>query len=172
MPKRLILRLLTDDELTALRVGLRSSDAFVLRRCHILLASRAGLHAQQIAARLHCDDETVRRVITDFHHPGLAILTRGSSRPTRTRAIVTPATVAQLAHLVRQHPRTFTRPTSVWTLDGIADVAFAEGLPPHRVSDETIRQALARLGIRWRQAKQWIASPDPQYVKKNPTGIA
>lgn len=167
MRKRVLLRPLTDDELTAVRAGLRSSDAFVLRRCQILLASRDGLSAQTIADQLHCDDETVRRVITAFHQRGVASLTRGSSRPQRTRDVFTPATRADLEALVRQNPRTFDQPTSVWTLDGLATVAFAEGLTPHRVSDETIRQALARLGIRWRQAKQWIASPDPQYGKKN-----
>ncbi len=67
MHKRLLLRPLTDEELTAIRAGLRASDAFVLRRCQILLASRDGLAAQAIADQLHCDDETVRRVITAFH---------------------------------------------------------------------------------------------------------
>ena len=162
-----MLRPLTDTEFTAIRAGLRTSDAFVLRRCQILLASRDGLTAQAIAAQLHCDDETVRRVITAFHQRGLASLTRGSSRPQRTRDLFTSDTLAQLGALVRQSPRTVDQPTSIWTLDGLADVAFAEGLTPHRVSDETIRKALLRLGIRWRQAKQWITSPDPQYGKKN-----
>ena len=172
MPKRLMLRPLTDAELTAIRAGLRASDAFVLRRCQILLASRDGRAAQAIADQLHCDDETVRRVITAFHQRGLASLTRGSSRPQRTRDLFTPEALLQLGALVRQSPRIFNRPTSVWTLDGVADVAFAEGLTPHRVSDETIRKALMRLGLRWRQAKQWIASPDPQYGKKNANGTA
>jgi len=170
MHKRLLLRPLTDDELTAIRAGLRASDAFVLRRCQILLASRDGLAAQAIADQFHCDDETVRRVITAFHQRGLASLTRGSSRPQRTRDLFTPHALAQLGALVRQSPRTFHQATSVWTLDGVADVAFAEGLTPHRVSDETIRKALLRLGLRWRQAKHWIASPDPQSVKKNVNG--
>ena len=36
----------------------------------------------------------------------------------------------------------------------------------HRVSIETIRLALGRLGIGWRRAKHWITSPDPDYVRK------
>jgi hypothetical protein len=35
-----------------------------------------------------------------------------------------------------------------------------------RVSDETIRATLARLGVRWKRAKRWITSPDPEYVRK------
>jgi len=38
-------RALTADERVALEAGLRSSDAFVLRRCQILLASARGERA-------------------------------------------------------------------------------------------------------------------------------
>ena len=34
------------------------------------------------------------------------------------------------------------------------------------VSDETIRQALLRLGVGWKRAKTWITSPDPSYLRK------
>ena len=47
-----------------------------------------------------------------------------------------------------------------------ADVSFAEGLTPQRVSGETIRATLERLGIRWQRAKHWITSPDPAYARK------
>ena len=43
-------------------------------------------------------------------------------------------------------------------------------LPPRvrdrRVSGETIRQALIRLGVGWKRAKTWITSPDPSYLRK------
>jgi hypothetical protein len=35
-----------------------------------------------------------------------------------------------------------------------------------RVSDETIRATLARLGVRWQRAKTWISSPDPEYARQ------
>jgi hypothetical protein len=34
------------------------------------------------------------------------------------------------------------------------------------VSNETIRATLARMGVRWRRAKEWITSPDPEYARK------
>jgi hypothetical protein len=37
----------------------------------------------------------------------------------------------------------------------------AEGIVPRRVSGETIRQTLLRLGVGWERAKHWITSPDP-----------
>ena len=46
------------------------------------------------------------------------------------------------------------------------EVSFAQGLTPERVSAETVRATLARLGIGWRRAKQWVSSPDPEYARK------
>jgi hypothetical protein len=72
----------------------------------------------------------------------------------------------QIRALLHQSPRTFGKPTSVWTLELVAEVSFAEGITAERVSDETIRQAMGRLGVRWKRAKQWITSPDPEYARK------
>ncbi len=47
-----------------------------------------------------------------------------------------------------------------------AEVSFEEGLTKERVSGETIRATLARMGVRWRRAKRWITSPDPLYARK------
>jgi hypothetical protein len=61
---------------------------------------------------------------------------------------------------------TFGKPTGVWTMELAAEVSVAEGITPERVTGETIRQAILRLGVRWRRAKQWITSPDPAYARK------
>jgi hypothetical protein len=53
----------------------------------------------------------------------------------------------------------------------LAETAFAEGIATTRVSGETVRVTLARLGIRWRRAKTWITSPDPAYAQKNGAAI-
>ena len=47
-----------------------------------------------------------------------------------------------------------------------AEVSFAEGITAEQVTGETIRQAILRLGVRWRRAKQGITSPDPEYARK------
>jgi hypothetical protein len=52
-------RTLNPDERQALEKGLRSKDAFVLRRCQILLSSARGELAPRIAEQLGCDDQTV-----------------------------------------------------------------------------------------------------------------
>ena len=156
----------SDEERQALEEGLRSADAFVLRRCRVIRASARGERAPQIARALGCDDQTVRNVINGFNAVGLAILGRGSSRPHTIHAAFDAAQAEQLRALLHQSPRTFDKPTSVWTLEPAAEVSFAEGITAERVSGETVRATLRRLGVRWRRAKQWITSPDPEYARK------
>jgi DNA-binding NarL/FixJ family response regulator len=60
MRKPIFIRPLTEDEQQTLQEGLRSSNAFVLRRCQLLLASARGQTARVIAETLGCDDQTVR----------------------------------------------------------------------------------------------------------------
>ena len=168
----IFVRPLTNAEHHTLERGLRSSDAFVLRRCQILLASARGERAPQIAAHLGCDDQTVLDALHAFNAHGLDALQKGSSRPHRTRLAFAPEQAERLRALLHRSPRAFGHPTSVWTLELAAEVSCAEGLSPRRVSGETIRQTLARLGVRWQRAKHWITSPDPEYTRKKARATA
>ncbi len=166
----IFVRSLTEAERDRLGAGLRSPTVYELRRCQILLASDRGEWVPRIATTLGCDDQTVRNVIREFERDGLdACLTRGSTRPHTTHAKVA---AEQLRALLHQSPRTFGKPTSVWTLELAAEVAWAEGITAEQVSDETIRQTLLRLDVRWRRAKQWITSPDPEYARKKARATA
>lgn len=159
-------RALTQEERQQVEAGLRSSEAFVLRRCQIILASAGGKRAPAIAGMVGCDDETVRDVIRAFNAQGLAALERGSTRPHHTQAAFTPEAAETLKELLHRSPREYGKQTSVWTLELAADVSFKQGLTSQRVSDETVRASLQRLGVRWKRAKRWITSPDPQYARK------
>jgi hypothetical protein len=64
---------------------------------------------------------------------------------------------------LHRRPRDFGQPTSLWILALAAEVSVAEGIVSTRVSGETIRQTLLRLGISWERAKHWITSPAPAY---------
>jgi transposase len=172
MKSPIFVRPLTDAERAQLATGLRSSEAFVLRRSQILLASARGESAPHIARQLGCDDQTVRNAIVAFNTLALAALRKGSSRPHRVHAAFDLARGEQLRALLHQSPRTFGKPTSLWTLELAADVSFEQGLTPERVSGETIRATLRRLGVRWKRAKQWITSPDPAYARKKARAIA
>jgi transposase len=162
----IFVRPLRDAEREPVRAGLRSSDAFVLRRCQILLASARGERAPAIAKHLGCDDQTVREAIHAFNARGVAALRPGSRKPTTIRAAFDLPGAERLRALLHQSPRAFGQPTSLWTLDLVAEVSFEQGLTATRVSDETIRLTLKRLGVRWQRAKHWITSPDPEYARK------
>jgi len=167
MQAPLFVRSPTEAEQQALAAGLRSGDAFTLRRCQIMLASARGERAPAIARSLGCSDQTVRNAIRAFDDRGVAALVEGSSRPHTTHPAFDAAGAERLRALLHRSPRAFGHATSVWTLELAAETAFAEGLTATRVSDETVRATLARLGLRWRRAKTWITSPDPAYAKKH-----
>src|SRR3954463_3562959 len=167
MRKPIYIRALTAGEQQTLEEGLRSPNAFVLRRCQILLASARGQTARVIGEALGCDNQTVRNAIHTFNTTGLTALSRRSSAPQRTPHAAFNATQReQLRALLHQSPHLFGYSTSLWTLALAAQVAHAEGLTARPVSGEAIRRALRRLGVRWQRAKHWITSPDPAYVRK------
>jgi transposase len=166
MKPPLFVRPLTDPERQALRDGLRSKDAFTLRRCQILLASAEGTRPAQIAARFGCASQTARNAIRAFAACGIACLREGSHRPASARPEIDEAGCERLRALLHRSPRDFGKPTSIWTLAIAAEVAHARGITDRLVSDETIRQALKRMGVGWKRAKTWITSPDPAYLRK------
>jgi transposase len=162
----IFVRTLSEQEREALEEGLRSSEAFVLRRCQILLASARGERAPQIANNLGCGQQTVRDAIHDFNERGLDALKASSSRPREVHAAFDEESARVLREILHRSPREFGKETSLWTLKDAAEVSFEEGLTNERVSGETIRATLSRLGVRWERAKRWIESPDPQYARK------
>ena len=166
MKAPLFVRPLTDAEHRQLARGLRSPDAFTLRRCQILLASARGETPSRIAGQVGCSDQAVRDTIRAFRDRGLDALTRRSSRPKTTAPAFDAAGAERLRELLHRNPRDFGRGTSLWTLPLAAEISFAEGLTAARVSGETVRATLARLGVKWQRAKRWIASPGPAYARK------
>ena len=168
----IFIRALTEDEQRQVQAGLRSSDAFVMRRCQIVLASARGERAPVIAQQLGCDDQTVRNVIKGFNATGLAVLKEGSSRPHHLRTTFTEEGCQRLQDLLHRSPHDFGKERGVWTLELAAHVSFEQGISATKVSSESVRRALKRLKTNWKRAKHWITSPDPQYLKKKRHEIA
>lgn len=167
MKPPIFVRRLSKEERERLEAGLRSKDAFVMRRCQVLLASSRGESPPKIARSLGCASQTVRNAIRAFNERGLDALTPGSSRPKRVYTAFDERSAECLREMLHRCPREFGRPSSLWTLTMAAEVAFEEGITKERVSGETIRATLSRLlGVRWMRAKRWITSPDPLYERK------
>jgi transposase len=166
MKPPIFVRTLSKEEREALESGLRSKDAFVLRRCQILLASARRERAPRIAENLGCGSQTARNAIHDFNERGLAALTPGSSRPREVHAAFDEGEAQSLRQMLHHRPSEFGKEGTFWTLAMAAEVSFEEGITDKRITGETIRATLSRLGVRWERAKRWIESPDPEYARK------
>jgi transposase len=166
MPNPIFVRTLTESERERLNAGLRTSNGFELRRCQILLASARGEHAIAIAQSVGCSDETVREAIKAFNLRGVQALKPGSRRPHKTQAAFSAQQAERLKEILHQSPRTFGKPSSLWTCELAAEVSFEQELIQERVSGETIRATLKRMGVKWTRAKHWLTSPDPEYRRK------
>jgi len=165
-------RTLTDIERTQLETERRGTNAFRVRRAQIVLASAQGLSPKPIAQLVGCAVQTVRNVIHAFNANGLACVPKHSTRPKSVKPTLDDAHCERLQHILHQSPRTYGKPTGVWTLALAAQVCHEQGVTERCLSDETIRRALKRLRTNWKRAKHWITSPDPQYARKKSGGIA
>lgn len=149
-----------------MQAGLRSPDAFTLRRSQILLASAGGQAPAVIARNLGCTARSVRNAIHAFATDGPCCLRAKPARPNTSRAVLGAAFDEPLRHLLHQSPRAFGQPRTTWALVAVARVCHERGWAPRVLSIETVRLAIARLGVSWRRAKHWITSPDPAHARK------
>ncbi|BCL83775.1 helix-turn-helix domain-containing protein [Ktedonobacteria bacterium brp13] len=149
MKAPMYVRALSPVEQDWIQAGLRSADAFTLRRCQILLASSRQQRPKEIARNLDCATQTVRNAIHAFEQKDLACLKQESSRPKTVQAQFDQAKCEALRALLHQGPRTFGNATSCWTLELAAEVSFEQGLTESQMSIETIRLALKRLEVGW-----------------------
>ena len=166
MKPPLFVRALSDAERRALQAGLRSREGFTLRRAQILLASAEGQRPARIAAHVGCAVGTVHNTIHAFEKEGADCLVEKKRGPKGAQPILDEVKADPLKGILHQSPRRFGKARSTWTLDLLADVAFEQNLTPRRLSHETVRQAVKRLGSGWKRAKTWITSPDPAYARK------
>ena len=161
--KPLYVREMTTEEIRKLKQELRSRSAFTVRRSQILLKSQAGQKAQEIAAEIHCSDQTVREAIRAFDQEGLNCLQSKSRARHDQQALIGSTGVERLQEIIKLSPRALGYETSVWTRPMLAEVLHKEGLTQRVVSPSNITGSLKRVGIAWRRAKAWIRSPDPHY---------
>jgi transposase len=165
----LFVRPLKPSERRALEKGLRSPDAFAVRRCQILLASAKRKTASQIAQDLHCASQTVRNVLREFEQRGLDCLVKGTNVPLNVQPVLTAEKRERVRAILHQSPRTFGKAQSLWTLKLLAEVCHEQHLSETVLSAPTVLDAIVRLGSQWKRAKHWVTSPDPQYALKKTT---
>src|SRR5688572_10757215 len=113
---RMFVRSLTAGERQALRRGLKSADAFVLRRSQILSASADGKGPAEIGRSVGCTAQAVRNAIRAFEAEGLGCLTAKSHARKDLGRVWDRERDADLKNLLHRRPREFGQPTSLWTL--------------------------------------------------------
>src|ERR671932_2605605 len=126
--KPLFVRELSDPERRALQAGLRSSDGFTVRRCHILLASARGDTSPVIAQAIGCSPQAVRNFLRAFETRGLAVVALRSRRPHTAAKLLDAERSQRLKAPFHQSPRQFGKARSTWTLALAADVCVEHGI--------------------------------------------
>src|SRR5437016_2162273 len=122
MKPPMYVRALSPAEQAGIEAGLRSSDAFTLRRSQILLASSRRQRPKEIARNLGGATQTVRNAIHAFEQRGLACLKSESCRPKTVQAQFDQARCEALRAVLHQSPRAFGKASSIWTLELAAEI--------------------------------------------------
>lgn len=135
-----------------LEKGLRSRDAFEPRRCQILLASAGGQRPSQLAAYLGCTAQTVRNTIRTYRADTMTCLRAQSSRPKSVAPVLDEAKREWLRAIVHESPRSFGKPTSLWTLRLLAEVCFVQGVTSRAYRVDAARSQADGSGMETGQA--------------------
>ena len=119
-----------------------------------------------IAQSVGCSYQLVRGVIKAFNLRGLQVLQPRSRRPHKIQTAFSAKHAERLKEILHQSPSTFGKPRNVWTCELAAEVSYEQRLIQERISGQTIRVTLERMGVKWAQAKLWVNRPEPEYNRK------
>jgi transposase len=155
-------RPITPEESEILDQWQRSDDIVRYRRARILRLSEANRQCPAIAEVLGLHVETVRQTIKDFNEGGIPAITprprSGGRRRTYTEEVA-----EAVEDLVRQGPPA-EEGRATWTLQGLAKAIVARSDHISTMSHEAVRRLLSQRKVDYRQAKEWLTSPDPLYA--------
>jgi transposase len=145
-----------------------------IMRARMIVCSWDGLRTTQIAQELGCHPQTVRERFHRFDEEGLDGLgdRAGSGRKPR----ITEAERSLIISLVGTDPpgrlvrgaggeleATDEEREAHWTLDALTTAARERGIV---VGRSQVRRILKAEGVRWRNARSWAESEDPQFAPK------
>jgi transposase len=177
VPKFLRARAPQDDtETTKIRrlAAARHAPADWIERARIVALSWDGLGVAEIAARVGCHENTVRRWLHRFNAAGIDGL--GNRPGCGRRRRITEAERSRIIALARSLPpgqlaRDATgelsagdeRGPAQWTLDTLSQAARCAGI---QVGRSQVRRILLTEKVRWRRTRSWAASTDPEFAPK------
>ena len=154
--------------------GARHAPADWIRRAQMIALSWDGARVPAIAAALGCSQKAVRHRLARFAAEGLDGLgdRPGAGRKPRIGQNQRSQLIALVAspppgRLVRDNTGELgaTDPAgpAVWTLDALTAAARAAGID---IARSQVRRILLAEGVRWRHPRSWVASPNPEFSRK------
>jgi len=147
------------------RLKRQKANAVNARHARIVLLSRGGVRNRDIAEKVDCTAQWVRRVIHRFNEHGLDGITwypwmHACGQPRRFSAEV----VEEIAEVALCSPVALIGMTR-WSLAKLRDYLLEQGIVAS-ISRAWLRTLLRRRGVRWRRTKTWKESTDPDFWPK------
>jgi transposase len=156
--------------------GARHAPADWIERARIITLSWDGLGVAEIAARVGCHENTVRRWLHRFNAAGIDGL--GNRPGAGRRRRITEAERSRIIALARSLPpgqlardaagelsAGDERGPAQWTLDTLSQAARDSGIAAGR---SQVRRILLAEKVRWRRTRSWATSTDPEFAPKGP----
>jgi transposase len=144
--------------LAAYRCG---KDARVARRAHIVLLAADGWSYREVRAITFASYDLIGECVRAFHQGGSAAVLREDQA---SRTVVPRWLFTIQRWLQTKSPQDFGYFRSRWSCAALAEtLAWQKGI---RLSGETVRRGLARLGWVWRRPRPVVGPTDPQYDQK------
>jgi len=165
VPELLLLRPLTDEETTELRVLAHGQkvEARLRDRARICWLSHEGKRVREIVALIAADEQSVRRWISRCNAEGvagLADLPRTGRPP-----IYTPEQIGTVIATSLTPPQELDLPFGSWTLDRLA--AYLHEVKGIAIKRSRIGELLHAEGLRWRTQETWFGERvDPAFAEK------
>ena len=159
-------RPITPQERKALQAMKRQlSNQVNSRHARIVLLSASGVSNREIAQRVDCSPQWVRKIIHRFNRGGLEAIRwsphcRARGRPRK----FLPKVVEQIAEVALCSPKALIG-MAQWSLSKLREYLVSQKIVAH-ISLEWLRTLLKRCRIRWRRTKTWKESRDPEFWRK------
>ena len=152
----------------------RHAPADWITHARMIARSWDGLRTTQIASELRCHPQTVRERIHRFDEEGLDGL--GDRPGTGRKPRITETERSVIISLVGTDPpgrlvrgaggeleAIDEEREAHWTLDALTAAARERGIT---VGRSQVRRILKAEGLRWRNARSWTESEDPEFAPK------
>jgi transposase len=154
-------RTLSDEERDRLASWQRSDRRAKYVRARVVLLAEQTPNAAVVARAVGVHVQTVRDLVRTFRAEGLAGVEPKvqAGPPIRFGGTAEESLIA----ILHEQPEKHGFDESRWTLETAA-AALAKVLGVPSISHETVRQLLKRRRHSWTRAKEWLVSPDPEYL--------